>query len=167
MQAPVAFVTFRGTPWVHWLPILQPFICACTEYIPSTNTSCTAARSTPPPHLPTPVLWIRIRLARRCRTQIIGALPAKRHPVITLKSTSTSSHEAGGATGLKPQSKSRRYPCGRRSPLRRAVAQRRPGLNKGPRRSREWIREGPAELIFFWAVFVRKEIPCLRPKSCA
>jgi hypothetical protein len=38
---------------------------------------------------------------------------------------------------------------------------------KGPRRGKKKMRKSAAELIFSWVMFVRTEIPCLRPKRYA
>jgi hypothetical protein len=38
---------------------------------------------------------------------------------------------------------------------------------KGPRRGQKRMRKSAAELIFFWVMFVRTEIPCLQPKGYA
>jgi hypothetical protein len=38
---------------------------------------------------------------------------------------------------------------------------------KGPRRGQKRRRKSAAELIFSWVLFVRTEIPCLRPKRYA
>jgi hypothetical protein len=38
---------------------------------------------------------------------------------------------------------------------------------RGPRRDQKRMRGSAAELIFSWVLFVRTEIPCLRPKRYA